>query len=289
MNTTSGEGDQRDHLFELFQTSAQAVFPPSECPDTPRKWGEILGNASLIRTHQAFASPQFAPRSHILAYGANRSAKTWTAHLSIQTKFCRKRDASLNPCQECVSCLRWRSGAGYRNGMYFNGTQSFEYLGVNCHDLETFDENKVLGPRGSDCPLVLFLDEVASPTFSPIIPKLLKPMMELPMAVIACGVRIKSIRDKKTGKAKSGLPPDFRFRFPNIVKTTTVPQEPFLAWLRRQCAIRTLRVDDPEALDLIRQKSFSIPGQALRPLDSAKFLGVPISRTFVEEFRWDAE
>ncbi len=137
--------------------------------------------------------------------------------------------------------------------------------------------------------MILFLDEVASPAFAPYIPKLFKPMTEAPLTIIACAVRIKAVRDRRTGKLRPGLPADFRFRFPNIDKTTSAPAPEFVAWLQQQCQRYGLQVDDLSTLELIRDRSLNIAGQALRPLRRAAFLQVPLTRSFVEGYIWDAE
>src|SRR5947209_5047618 len=116
--TNSPTGDPADQAPEALQAAAQTLYPPVPLQnrDTFQTWHDILGNSGLKRTMQALVAQPHNPRNHVLVYGANRSAKTWTIHLTLQAKFCRRRDTSLNPCQVCPSCQRWQSGARLRNG-----------------------------------------------------------------------------------------------------------------------------------------------------------------------------
>jgi hypothetical protein len=109
------------------------------------------------------------------------------------------------------------------------------------------------------------------------------------MVVIACAVRIKTTKESRTGKAAPGLPADFRFRFPNIEKTTSVSQAEFIAWLEQQCASNNVTFTDRSVLELIHQQCLGVAGQALRPLRRARFRGETLTREFVSAFRWDAE
>ncbi len=289
--TQPGTGGGGDYSLDELLARAQTEYPPApdHSRDTFASWKDVLGNRQLKVTLRTFVRRPYTARNHVLVYGANRSGKTWIVHLACQAKFCRQRDETLAPCQQCDSCLKWQSGAGYRDGRYFNGAESFEYRGVNCTAPGGFDEEAVLGHRDQNCPLILFLDEVASSAFATSIPKLLKPMTEQPITVLACGVRVKSVRAKKGRRARPGLPDDFLYRFPHILKTTTAERGEFIVWLERQCQRRALQVEDLSALELVYDRSRAVPGQALRPLDRAAFLGVPLTRAFIEEFRWDAE
>jgi hypothetical protein len=287
----SGSGTHGDPSWDILETAAQAIHPkaPPDCTDTFATWNEVIGNTRPKRALGAFASQPHRPHHHIFLYGANRSGKTGLVHLGLQAKFCRNRGDSLNPCQQCDSCRRWLSGARFRNGQYFNGKETFEYVGVDGTDTATFDEDRILGARDWPRPLILFLDEVASPAFAAVVPKLLKPMMESPITVIACAVRAKGVRNRNTGRIKPGVPPDFRFRFNIIEKTTTASEADFLMWLEHQCQRRAIKVDDKSTLGLIWQKALGVPGQALRLLHKAEFLQLPLTRSFLDQFRWDAE
>jgi hypothetical protein len=159
---------------------------------------------------------------------------------------------------------------------------------VDGNNPSTFDEEFILNYVSHGCPMILYVDEVASQKFAPYVPQLLKPMTEGFITVLASGVRIKAIKDEKSGKIKPGVMADFRYRFPNIERTSAPPRTELLVWLRQQCVERKLEVEEV-TLELILDKARNIPGQALRPLRRAVFLQEPLTLRFVQAFRWDAE
>jgi hypothetical protein len=278
-----------DGWVEEIQAGAQTIYPPRspDDRDTFQSWDEIIGNDEVKATLRA-AVRKPGGRNHILAYGANRSGKTWSIHLALQATFCRALGENLNPCQTCDSCRRWNSGFNRRDGRYYNGKRSFYYYGVDGQNPTTFDEKLITGYTDSECPMILYIDEVASAKITSYLPQLLKPMQEGILTVLASGVRIKPEKDPKTGKTKPGVLADFRYRFPNIVKTSPTSRPQFLAWLRKECELRSLHPDD-ETLNEIATQAKLIPGQAQRPLKRASFLEVPLTLEFVKGFRWDAE
>jgi hypothetical protein len=118
-------------------------------------------------------------------------------------------------------------------------------------------------------------------------PRLIKPMTETPMTIIASGVRLGGRKDPVTGARSPGLSKDFVYRFPTIVRTTAPALPDFRRWLREETERRGQSPDEA-TLDLIIERAGHIPGQALRPVRAARFLKVPLTRSFVESYRWEA-
>jgi len=292
-----GEEKLDTDLYRYYQTEIpdEVSQPPPAEPtlvnapvDTFRRWEDVAGNTAARALLKGFVRQPGRPE-HVLIYGANRSGKTWMIHLALKAKFCRNRGTDLNPCHACANCQLWDQGGLDRNE-YFQPNaegQAYRYHAVDGTNPWSFDEGLILRYSDRRVPLIVYIDEVAAPEFQPFVPKLWKPMTETNIAVIASGVRLRPRRDKATGLRRPGLSEDFRFRFA-LVETTTAPcEEDFLCWLGRQCQDRSLDPDDA-TLRLIVEKAELVPGQALRPLRKAKALGVPLTREFVEQFRWDA-
>jgi hypothetical protein len=132
----------------------------------------------------------------------------------------------------------------------------------------------------------LFIDEVSHPEFIKLMPRLIKPMTETPMTIVASGVRLGARKDPVTGHKSPGLSKDFVYRFAAIEKTTAPAPTDFGRWLGAEIRRRGQEVDDG-TLALIIERAGNIPGQALRPVMKAELMQKPLTRAFIEEFQWE--
>ena len=262
------------------------TVPVTPAGDTADSWSQITGNAELVRVLKALVTSR-EPQTHVLVYGPNRSGKTFSVHTALKAKFCRERRDDLEPCNRCKSCRTWESGAWNRIGFFRNREgHDFKYSWIDGTNPSTIDEELACRYRDRGCPLVLYIDEVSDPEFLKFMPRLIKPMTETPMTIIASGVRLGGRKDPVTGARFPGLSKDFVYRFTSIVKTTAPAPPDFRRWLSGEVVRRGLAPDDA-VLDLIIEQAGHIPGQALRPLRAARFLGVPLTLAFVESYRWE--
>jgi hypothetical protein len=165
---------------------------------------------------------------------------------------------------------------------------SFTFVAVDGTNPATYEEEKICFYRDNSCPLIVYIDEASHPDFIKFMPRLIKPMTERPITLVVSGVRLRPRKDPATGARIPGLSKDFIYRFA-IIKRTTAPGRPeSLAWLRKVAKQHDLNPDD-ETLTQIMEKAQNIPGQALRPLWEAQFLGVPLTRESVDKFRWEVD
>lgn len=283
-----------EDLFKIIETEGfgdeeiltKAVPPSSR--DTAESWASITGNTASKDVLRAFVlSKGFG--QHVLIYGPNRSGKTTMIHLALKAKLCKNRDPDLNPCNLCVNCRRWNEGAGNRFGHYRNMEgQDFKFLAIDGTNPATYAEDTVCLHRDNRCPLIVYIDEVSHPDFIKFMPRLIKPMEETPITIVASGVRLRSRKNPVTGVKTPGLSKDFVYRFWSIKRTSAAAKQESLIWLRQRAERFDLHPDD-ETLNLILDKACMIPGQSLRPLREAKLLKVPLSYRFVENFNWEVE
>lgn len=287
MKGKSSEWDLQAHI----ECEAAHLTPaPDGIPDardTAHSWADITGNTTCVELLKRFVTFRESGY-HILIRGHNRSGKTTTINTALKAKFCVKRLPDLSPCNECSNCRRWNSGHVNRRGYYENAEgHQFFYHAIDGTNPATFHEDTVCFYVDYLRPLVLYIDEVAHPEFVKFMPRLLKPMMETPMTIIASGVRLGPRKDSLTGQRLPGLSKDFVYRFiGGIVKTSSPHPDDFLNWLKRSI-VRMDVVADDKALPLIIEKAGTIPGQALRPLQKAKLTGEVITVGFVENFDWE--
>ena len=285
----------QDNVFDLLDTmdDEQLVTDPVNLPppvapagDTADSWSRIVGNGEFVRVMKAFV--EYAqPRRHILVYGSNRSGKTYTVHTALKAKFCRFRLPNLDPCNRCMSCRTWEAGGWERLVSYVNKEgQSFRYQMIDGTNPSTYAEDIVCGYRNRGCPLVLYIDEVSHPEFVKFMPRLIKPMTETPMTIVASGVRLAPRKDSLTGSRSPGLSKDFIYRFAAVVKTTAPAIPDFHRWLSDEVRQRGLSADEA-TIALIVERAGNIPGQALRPVMRAELMRQPLTREFVEEYRWE--
>jgi len=286
MATTDPDFD----LFRHFDLEADephpvtAARPPAA--DTADGWDRFCGNTHVLAVLKAFVVyPR--PGRHILVHGPNRSGKTFMTHTALKAKFCRDRRPDLSPCGRCPSCVYWNNSGRGRIGCYRNQEgHDFRYYPIDGTNPATFDEDLVCFYTDHRCPLVLFVDEVAHPEFLRLMPRLIKPMTETPVTIVACGVRLGPRKDPVTGQKSPGLSKDFVYRFAAIERTTAPARPDFLRWLTGEARRSGFEADEA-TLSLIIDRAGEIPGQALRPLMKAELMQVPLTRQFVEGFRWD--
>lgn len=273
--------------LECQSARSEAVQSPHEsCRDTARSWNDITGNHACIDVLKTFTTFHKAGY-HILIHGHNRSGKTVMIHTALKAKFCVQRTPDLGPCNHCPNCIRWDSGYVSRDGGYQNQEgHEFFYIGIDGSNPLTYQEDRVTFYVDYQRPLVLYVDEVADPEFIKFMPRLIKPMTETPMTIIASGVRLRPRKLPVTGQRLAGLSKDFIYRFAAIEKTTSPDPTEFVSWLGRQ-AVRMGVDADEDALHLIIKECGSIPGQALRPLMKADLMKKRVDRAFVEAFNFE--
>ncbi len=285
----------QESVFDLLDTmdDERPVTDPADLPppvppagDTADSWSRIVGNGEFVRVMKAFVG-YAPPRRHILVYGPNRSGKTYTVHTAMKAKFCRFRLPNLDPYNRCKSCRTWEAGGWERLATYVNKEgQTYRYQMIDGTNPTTFAEDVVCGYRNRGCPLVVYIDEVSHPEFVKFMPRLVKPMTETPMTIVASGVRLRPRKEPVTGARYPGLSQDFRYRFAATVKTTAPAIPDFHRWLSDEVRQRGVEADE-DAVALIVEGAGNIPGQALRPVMKAELMRVRLTREFVEEYRWE--
>lgn len=279
-----------EDVMQMIEQEGWAVDDGSHpavgfCTDTAASWESIAGNSDYIGALRPFVSSD-QPQDHILVYGPTRSGKTTTINLALMAKFCQRRTPALNPCHECSNCRVWASGPSYRNRSYRNTEgQNWTFLAVDGTDPSTYEEDFVCGYYNHASPLIYYVDEVVHPAFLRFMPRLLKPMTERPVSILASAIWIRPHRHPETKKIlRPGLSKEFINRFVVCKTTNLVPNE---ARERLKCDANQLGLcPTDEALNLILEKTQGVYGQALRPLKEAKRLKRLLSLEFIQRFRW---